>query len=166
MGRCGGVTKHQPHLSGRGRVGEERILFRPPQCSSDSIACRTLLTEDIKQQPWIDAMDSAPCAVCNNFGKRMLRTYVLRPQSRFAFDFTAEEIIKTSSNSKCPYCCIVLQGIQQFEQHIGPFESSVARVYARGPFETKPHTLSLEIYFKDSRPKLEIEYLTRDMRGM
>jgi hypothetical protein len=44
-------------------------------------------------------------------------------------------------------------------------EPSIAWVYIRGPAELPPRTLSLEIYFKDSRPKLELEIYAQNFAG-
>lgn len=61
---------------------------------------------------------------------------------------------------------MLFEGIRQFKDEIGNFVDSVARMYARRPIDNIPPTLSLEIYFKESRPKLEIEFRSKGDVGM
>lgn len=104
------------------------------------------------------------CDQCHDLEKRLLR-YGL--QVRVAFDLAPRQLI--ASVSQCCRCAIILNAIQQFVPETQEIESSIARIYARGPAELPPHTLSLEVYFKVSRPKLEVEIYAKcakDLSGM
>jgi hypothetical protein len=85
-------------------------------------------------------------------------------QQRIAFDFTPEELL--ASSLRCSYCLLIFEGIRQFQREIGDFVGSVSRIYACGPAHNVPRTLSLEIYFKEPRTKLEIEFHTQGDVGM
>lgn len=84
-------------------------------------------------------------------------------QHRLAFDCSPAEIVQSSS--KCHYCRRIFEGIREFRDEIGDFIDSVSRLYVRGPAVDRPHTLTLEIYFKRSRPKLELEFFTHNDDG-
>jgi hypothetical protein len=113
----------------------------------------------------VSSMNTGNCLVCNNLELRTEREFLNVRQHRIAFDFTPEELLSTSLH--CSYCLLVFEGIRQFQREIGDFVETVARIYARGPTADKiPPTLSLEIYFKGPRTKLEIEFHTRDDDSM
>lgn len=76
-------------------------------------------------------------------------------QHRFAFDCAPVELLESSS--RCYYCRRIFDGVREFRDEIGDFVNSVSRLYARGPADDRPRTLTLEIYFQDTRPKLELE---------
>jgi hypothetical protein len=84
-------------------------------------------------------------------------------QYRLAYDCSPEELLQ--SISKCCYCRRFFEGIREFRDEIGNFTSSISRLYVRGPAEVRPHTLTLELYFQDSRPKLELEFFTHNKEG-
>lgn len=84
-------------------------------------------------------------------------------QHRFAFDCTPGELLR--STSRCQYCHGIFDGIREFREDIGDFVNNVSRIYVRGPAEDGPYTLSLEIYFRESRPKLGLEFLTHNKTG-
>lgn len=52
---------------------------------------------------------------------------------------------------------MLLEGIRQFEDSSWHFEQDVSRVYVYGLSKT-PDTLSAEVYYKDDRPKLILEF--------
>jgi hypothetical protein len=85
-------------------------------------------------------------------------------QRRVAFDFAPGKLI--TSASSCPFCAILLGAIQQFQPDLRSFTNYITSIYAWGPEELQPHTLSLEIYFEDSRPKLELELHSQSSSGM
>jgi hypothetical protein len=101
------------------------------------------------------------CSVCHNFKKRLLR---FGNQIRFAADFAPKSLL--SSALKCPYCAIVLGATQKIAvSATEALEREVAWIYIRGSATHPPRSLSLEIYFKDSRPKLELETYAQDLTG-
>src|SRR5690349_15097656 len=100
-------------------------------------------------------MGAECCEVCNAFNRRRLTEWINMDQYRLAFDCTPTELLRSSS--KCNYCRRIFDGIREFRDDIGNFVDSVARLYVRGPAAERPFTLTLEIYFHDSRPKLEFE---------
>jgi hypothetical protein len=93
------------------------------------------------------------CFVCHNFRKRSFR---YGDQERFAADFAPQSI--NASAITCRYCAIIHKAIRQFElSEEDGLEQQIARIYARRPAELPPRTLSLDVYFKGPRPKLEVE---------
>lgn len=97
------------------------------------------------------------CPVCHNFRKRSLR---YGEQERFAADFAPQSI--NASATKCGYCSIIHEAIRRFElSEENGLEQIICWIYARGPAESPPRTLSLEIYFNGLRPKLELEVYYR-----
>jgi hypothetical protein len=100
---------------------------------------------------------SGNCLVCHNFKKRPLR---FGDQERFAADFAPQSI--NASATTCRYCAIIHKAIRQFElSEDDSFKRKIAWIYARGPAELPPRTLSLEVYFEGPRPKLELEVHNR-----
>jgi hypothetical protein len=85
-------------------------------------------------------------------------------QHRIAFDCAPAELLQSSLG--CHYCRRIFDGIREFRAEIGDFTNSVSRLYARGPATDPPYTLTLEIYFRDSRPKLELEFFAHNDDGM
>jgi hypothetical protein len=108
-------------------------------------------------------MERKRCPVCNDFDRKYLTTWINMHQYRFAFDCAPAELL--AACAVCYWCRLIFNGIRQFRGEIGDFTTSVSRLYTRGPADTPPHTLSLEIYFHDSRPKLELELFTHNMDG-
>lgn len=101
------------------------------------------------------------CPCCNDFGKRMLY-YGLQP--RVAFD--ASPLDLQESASKCRFCGIVFAALQQFEPEIGKITDDVNWIYAKRTGAPSHMTLMLEIYFKDPRPKLELEIYAGSYAGV
>lgn len=93
------------------------------------------------------------CNVCHNFKKRSLR---FGDQERYAADFSPVSL--NQSARICLNCAIIHTAIRQFnandEKGLG---RKVVWIYARGPAELPPRTLSLEVYFEGPRPKLELQ---------
>mgnify|MGYP004501149717 CR=1 FL=1 len=97
----------------------------------------------------------APCELCNNLEKE----YAFDP--RLAFDFTPDELWASAHDQGCVCCLVILSGFQQSSTfYSGNFQRHVKRIYARCRAERQDHldTLSLELYFVDERPKLELEF--------
>lgn len=95
----------------------------------------------------------APCRLCNDQEKGD------SGDVRLAFDFTPDELVQSASAESCASCAVILAGIIRAETDTWSFRDDVRRVYARfrSITNTKSDTLSLETYFKDERPKLELE---------
>jgi hypothetical protein len=109
-------------------------------------------------------MAATPCNICNNLEKRQLREFLNVLQHRVAFDCTIAEL--QDASQACRYCRILLRGVQRCLSEEKNSLSSISRVYVCGPADDRPRTLSLEIYFEGDRPKLEIEFHSRDEKGM
>jgi hypothetical protein len=102
--------------------------------------------------------ESAPCGLCNGLEKKY------EHDMRLAFDFVPEELIRSAYENGCASCKVIATGIRTWAAGTNWFlERDVRRVYARchGIMTNgKPKTLSLELYFMDERPKLELEFLS------
>jgi hypothetical protein len=100
------------------------------------------------------------CSLCNDLEKKDV------DHVRHAFDFAPEEIKKTT-NLKCQMCSVILEGILQFVEGGSSFEEDVTRVYTYC-LGIEDDSLCLELYFKDDRPKLILEFFypeNPDKRG-
>lgn len=103
----------------------------------------------------------SPCQVCHNFHKRSLR---FGDQIRYAADFAPEYLLKSAST--CHLCQLIHKAINEdIVAGAESLENTVAWIYLQGPSDKPPRTLSLEIYFKDTRPKLELEIYSKDDDG-
>ncbi|KAI1861377.1 uncharacterized protein JN550_010907 [Neoarthrinium moseri] len=104
---------------------------------------------------------AVPCSVCHGFQLRKLR---YGDQIRYAADFSPMSLLQSALT--CPFCAIVLGGVLKLGGHdIETLESVIAWIYIRGPHELPPLTLSVEIYYRDSRPKLELEIYAEGSSG-
>ncbi|KAF4447929.1 HET-domain-containing protein [Fusarium austroafricanum] len=88
----------------------------------------------------------APCTLCRDLQKR-------EDAVRVAFDFLPSEI---SRQTGCSICTVVHEAITKMEDGEWQFSEHVSRVYATANGE-KDETLTLEVYFKDDRPKHTLE---------
>jgi hypothetical protein len=107
-------------------------------------------------------IEMSPCALCNDQKKRD------EDDVRLAFDFTPEELLHSARDGRCDSCLVILAGLQQATTlGLSSFEDDVRRVNARcrGQRHGRCDTLSLEVYFLDERPKLELEYCSFESRG-
>jgi hypothetical protein len=93
------------------------------------------------------------CNLCNNLKKKN------EDDVRLAFDFEASEL-RRSAEAKCPACQVILAGIQRSEDG-WTLAEDVARTYVYG-LANKEDSLSLEIYFRDDRPKVILEFYRRE----
>lgn len=98
---------------------------------------------------------SGLCDVCNNLKRRMLGDPKVVPQYQVASDFSPQAI--AASAPTCQFCAVIVAAIEQFEPDAVRSSTPISRIYARGPAEIAPHTLTLEIYFKGPRHKLVLE---------
>lgn len=105
------------------------------------------------QTPMASFQRGTRCVVCNNFERRLLSGHI--PQYRAAFDFSPAHLRRSALG--CPFCAILVAAIQQFEPEFVGSSSPVSWIYARGPADQPPCTLSLEIYFSSPRQKMELE---------
>jgi hypothetical protein len=102
--------------------------------------------------------DMTSCKLCNGLEKR----YSFDP--RLAFDFAPDELYASAYLQGCQYCLVILEGLQQSGTfYSGVFQKDVRRVYARCCDERQGHfdTLSVEMYFVDERPKLQLKFYTK-----
>jgi len=90
------------------------------------------------------------CKLCNNLKKKAARF-------RLAFDFTPGELEISANTAKCLACKILLDGVLRFEGHDWIFSNDISRIYAHGSPNGKD-SLTLELHFKDERPKLDLEF--------
>lgn len=103
----------------------------------------------------------ASCSICNNQEKKD------DDDVRLAFDFTPGELIRSIHKAGCSACAIILAGLRGYESRSWAFEQDVRRVYAqcRSMRNGKSDTLCLELYFKNDRPKVELEFFSIDANG-
>ncbi|KAJ0108235.1 uncharacterized protein J7T55_000200 [Diaporthe amygdali] len=90
---------------------------------------------------------SPPCSLCNNLGKRSPH------DNRLALDFTYEMLSRNGETGACKSCALMLEAIERF---VSSPARAISRVYVYG-LAANCNTLSVEIYFKDGRPKLILE---------
>ncbi|KAF2245985.1 HET-domain-containing protein [Trematosphaeria pertusa] len=95
-----------------------------------------------------------PCKLCNDQEKKH------EDDARLAFDFTPEDLAKSAYERPCDSCMVILEGLRQSQTREWSFQRDVRRVYARCHSKRSNYaeSLSLEIYFVDDRPKLELEF--------
>jgi hypothetical protein len=107
-------------------------------------------------------LQMSPCALCNDQEKRD------EDDVRLAFDFTPEELLQSARDGRCESCLVILEGLRQATPlGLSSFEDDVRRVSVRcrGQRRGRCDTLSLEVYFLDDRPRLELEYCSLDSFG-
>lgn len=96
----------------------------------------------------------ARCALCNNQEKR--RKY----QTRLGFDFTPEQLVQSACVKGCDSCLVILEALRQAKSLNGcRLSQDVRTVYVRCHNQRKNHTdsLSIEVYFVDDRPRVDLE---------
>lgn len=91
-----------------------------------------------------------PCNLCHSLIKAI-------DAARLAIDFEPSELIQSVNSSGCQSCTLILTGVRSFQNLAWNFENDVTRVYVYG-LSTSRDTLSAEIYYKDDRPKLVLEF--------
>lgn len=96
----------------------------------------------------------SPCIICKNLKKN-------EDDFRLAFDFVPSELIKSAKATKCGACRLLLDGILCFEDESWNFSKDVTRLYANGLTKEQSDTLSVEVYFKDNRLKLVLEFYNK-----
>jgi hypothetical protein len=94
------------------------------------------------------------CIVCKNLKKN-------EDDFRLAFDFVPSELIKSAKATKCVASKLLLDGILRFEDESWKISKDVTRVYANGLTKEQSDTLSVEVYFKDTRPKIVLEFYNK-----
>lgn len=94
------------------------------------------------------------CSLCNGLAKRN------EDDVRLAFDFTPRQLVRSAFYEGCDSCLVILEGLRQSETPDWSLQRDIRRVYARCNSKrgSIQDTLRLEIYYKDDRPKLELEY--------
>lgn len=106
---------------------------------------------DYKHESAISKMSQ--CNLCNNLKKKS------GDDVRLALDFVPSELCK-SAETQCPACNVILAGIQHSEDG-WTLAEDVTRIYVFG-LANKEDSLSLELYFKDDRPKVILEVYSRE----
>lgn len=102
------------------------------------------------------------CSLCNSLKKND------EDAPRLAFDFTPDELSRSASESSCDCCQVLLEGLMQSQNYNSQsFLQSIRRIYARCYERQKASvgTLCLDVYFKDDRPKLELELYSLQRNG-
>lgn len=101
------------------------------------------------------------CGLCHNLEKKD------EGDARLAFDFTPEEIVRSAYEGPCDSCTVILEGLRQVESNEWTFQRDVRRVYARCCSIRKSYhdSLTLEVYFVDDRPKIELEFFSLQPHG-
>jgi hypothetical protein len=97
------------------------------------------------------------CNLCNNLKKRS------EDDIRLAFDFNPSELDR-SAEAKCPACNVILAGILNSEDG-WKLAEDVTHIYVFG-LAKKEDSLSLELYFRDDRPKVVLELYRRERDGL
>ena len=103
----------------------------------------------------------ASCLICNSLRKR-------EDGARLGFEFAPNQLESSVQTTGCPCCITLLNGIKASQDLSWSFTEHVRCVYVRchGKRQEFLETLSLEIYFKDDRPKLELEFFSQANIGM
>jgi len=83
---------------------------------------------------------------------------------RLSLEFTPECLQKSVLVHECQSCAILLNGISLMQDNTWSFAADVSRVYGYG-LATESDTLTLEVYFIDSRPRLMLEFFHGDHTG-
>ena len=87
----------------------------------------------------------------------------MKDDVRLAFDFAPSELDK-SAEAQCPACNVILAGILHSEDG-WTLAEDVTHMYVFGLAKTKD-SLSVELYFKDDRPKVVLEFYRRERNGL
>ncbi|KAF2111868.1 heterokaryon incompatibility protein-domain-containing protein [Lophiotrema nucula] len=99
----------------------------------------------------------ARCPLCNDLEKHR------ESQPRLGFDFTPAQLVQSASEGGCESCLVILEGLQQARSLSGcSLTRDIRSIYAlchnqRG---SSCDSLSLEVYFFDDRPRVELEFNT------
>jgi hypothetical protein len=96
------------------------------------------------------------CNLCNNLKKKD------EDDVRLAFDFVPSELDR-SAEAKCLACNVILAGILHYEDG-WTLAEDVTHIYVLG-LANKEDSLSLELYFRDDRPKIVLEFYRRERDG-
>jgi hypothetical protein len=105
----------------------------------------------------------AKCTLCNDQDKKN------EDDARLAFDFTPDQLRYSAYENNCESCLVLLEGFRQAQTvYLKDFQKDVRTVTARcrGQHNGRDDTLTLEAYFHDERPKLELEYYSLQPHGM
>ncbi|KAH8782076.1 heterokaryon incompatibility protein-domain-containing protein [Hyaloscypha finlandica] len=97
------------------------------------------------------------CNLCNNLKKKS------EDDVRLAFDFVPSELDR-SAEAKCPACDVILAGILHSEDG-WTLAEDVTHIYVFG-LAKEEDSLSLELYFRDDRPKVVLEFYRRERNGL
>jgi hypothetical protein len=102
----------------------------------------------------------APCRLCND---QELKD---EHDRRLAFAFTPQDISHSAFEMGCESCIVILEGIRQSETDWA-FSNDVKQAYAICRERRGVHTdsLNVELYFYNERPKLELEFYSRQPFG-
>jgi hypothetical protein len=95
------------------------------------------------------------CQLCYNLEKKEADDF------RLALDFAPEQLLASKNSQKCIACAFILEGILRFEDETWTFAKDTSRVYLYA-LEGEGDSLTLEVYFKDDRPKLMLEFFVRE----
>ncbi|TVY22392.1 hypothetical protein LHYA1_G008428 [Lachnellula hyalina] len=93
------------------------------------------------------------CNLCNNLRKKS------EDDVRLAFDFVPSELNR-SAEAKCPACNVILAGILQSEDG-WTLAGDITHIYVFALAKNED-SLSLELYFRDDRPKVVLEFYRRE----
>lgn len=97
------------------------------------------------------------CSLCNDLKKRG------EDDVRLAFDFIPSEL-EMSAEAKCTACIVILAGIRHSEDG-WTLAENVTRIYVFA-LAKEGDSLSLELYFKDDRPKVVLEFYRREKKRL
>ncbi|TVY88520.1 hypothetical protein LAWI1_G007433 [Lachnellula willkommii] len=97
------------------------------------------------------------CNLCNDLKKKS------EDDVRLAFDFVPSELNR-SAEAKCPACNVILAGILHSEDG-WTFAEDVTHIYVFA-LAKEEDSLSLELYFRDDRPKVVLEFYRRERNGV
>lgn len=98
----------------------------------------------------------ARCLLCNDQEKRKESDPCL------LFHFTIEELAFSAYEEGCDSCVLIFEGIRQFQAANWSCQRSIRYVdgRCRSSIPGTSETLSLNVYFYDNSPKLELELFT------
>lgn len=100
----------------------------------------------------------SPCQLCHDLKKDDNSGH------RLSLEFTPEYLQQSAILRKCQSCTILLNGISLMQDDTWSFAAHVSRVYGYG-LATESDTLTLEIYFVNSHPRLMLEFFHGDLSG-
>lgn len=96
------------------------------------------------------------CAVCNDQEKRS------EDDARLVFDVTPAVLAHSAYINRCESCLVILEGFRQGGQTLyqKDFQRLARTITARCREKQngRDGTLTIETYFYDDRPKLELEF--------